>query len=285
MHLISDLTILENFLRRDPALHAYGLGDLDEFFRPHTRWYADHPDGPQALVLRYQPGNASPVYHALGDADRTEDFVRLLLEIRPEFPDDFEVHISPAILSRAVQLNLFRDFRMARRELHHKMEWRPAGPDGLAGKANQNDAIQIVRADTAGRSTLEQFYAQAYPENWFDPRMLATGAYLIACMHNSASNQSEIAPGDIVGAAGVHVYSEEYSVAALGNIATHPEYRRQGVGRSLTAALCELLRDQGIATVTLNVKSLNAAAIACYQSLGFRMHAKYEELSITRQIS
>ncbi|MEQ9363848.1 MAG: GNAT family N-acetyltransferase [Leptospirales bacterium] len=279
---------MERYLRADPVLHAYGLGDLDEYFRPHTTWYADDAEDPQALILRYQPGNASPVYHALGGPETAAAFARLLLKLRPTFPDDFEVHISPAIHVRAAEQKLFRDFHISRRELHHKMEWRPPEKDreeggmdsklagaGLANSSRSDSGhavtFQISVATRADRADLERLYQEAYSENWFDPRMLATGVYLIARAGNH-----------LAGVAGVHVYSEAYRVAALGNITTHPDFRRQGVARLLTEQLCELLRRNGIETITLNVKAFNKAAISCYAPLGFRFYADYEELSLTR---
>ena len=41
--------------------------------------------------------------------------------------------------------------------------------------------------------------------------------------------------GILVSVAGIHVYSPEYDVAALGNITTHPDFRGQGLGRKVTA--------------------------------------------------
>ncbi|MGE0526201.1 MAG: GNAT family N-acetyltransferase, partial [Bdellovibrionales bacterium] len=40
---------------------------------------------------------------------------------------------------------------------------------------------------------------------------------------------------------GVHVFSRRDSVAALGNIATHPQYRGQGHATALTLRLCQEL--------------------------------------------
>ena len=54
------------------------------------------------------------------------------------------------------------------------------------------------------------------------------------------------------------------------NIAVHPDYRRQGIGRTLVLALCRELRRQMLAAaLTLEVRDSNAPAIALYESLGF----------------
>ena len=36
---LHDKAVIEGFLRRNPLLHIYPLGDLDDFFWPHTTWY------------------------------------------------------------------------------------------------------------------------------------------------------------------------------------------------------------------------------------------------------
>ena len=53
------------------------------------------------------------------------------------------------------------------------------------------------------------------------------------------------------------------------NVATHPDYRRRGVGRALVAALLDYAKANGFRRVSLEVRVSNAAAIALYESLGF----------------
>ncbi|HEY3233381.1 MAG TPA: ribosomal protein S18-alanine N-acetyltransferase [Polyangiaceae bacterium] len=51
---------------------------------------------------------------------------------------------------------------------------------------------------------------------------------------------------------------------------THPAYRRKGVGRGLMNALLECGRRRQARRILLEVRRSNRAAIALYQSLGFR---------------
>ena len=53
------------------------------------------------------------------------------------------------------------------------------------------------------------------------------------------------------------------------NLATHPDFRRSGVGRTLLAAMMTAGREQGVRYVTLEVRRSNLAAQQLYQKAGF----------------
>lgn len=53
------------------------------------------------------------------------------------------------------------------------------------------------------------------------------------------------------------------------NLAVHPAYRRQGIGRSLLQAVIEEAKLIGCTRVTLEVRKSNEAAQKLYHSLGF----------------
>jgi GNAT superfamily N-acetyltransferase len=128
-----------------------------------------------------------------------------------------------------------------------------------------------VRLTTNNLPSLEALYDEAYPGNWFDPRMLETGEYF------------GIFDGErIVSAAGIHVFSIRYRVAALGNIVTRPEYRGRGLGTQVTAALCSSLTEAGV-RIGLNVKADNHPALASYRKLGFEVVAPYNEYLMERR--
>ena len=58
--------------------------------------------------------------------------------------------------------------------------------------------------------------------------------------------------------------------ADMMNIAVHPDYRRQGIGRDLVLALAEALQKKGIRGLMLEVRQSNAPAITLYEQLGFQ---------------
>ena len=135
------------------------------------------------------------------------------------------------------------------------------------------DRDAIDRCDCSDVSSLTSddvealldFYRENYAGNWFDPRMLETKQYF-----------GMWKDGSLVSVAGIHVYSPQYRVAALGNIATTKGHRGRGYARMVTARTCQsLLREAEI--VGLNVKADNTAAISCYAGLGFEVVASYLE--------
>ncbi len=253
---LHDRGTIESFLRRDPAVHIYDLGDLDDFFWPHTTWYGLH-DGEQVqqLALLYT-GTSLPVLLAFA-APPEDTMDELLGAILPYLPRRFYAHLggSAARFLRGA-------CRAQSHGVHLKMALR--APEKLAGGTDAG----VIRLTPADRPQLEALYLASYPGNWFDPRMLETGHYF-------GLRQS----GELVSVAGVHVYSRRYRVAALGNITTHPRFRRHGLGRAVCARLCQELR-QTVDHIGLNVKADNAAAIACYEGLGFVRVAEYEEFMV-----
>lgn len=249
---------IERFCRRNPALHVYALGDLDDFFWPHTTWYALR-DGAEVrqLVLLYS-GQPLPVVLAYAEppiaqmSDLMREIVRLL-------PRRFYAH-----LTKGIAEVLGDAYSSTSHGAYHKMSLTaPARVFEIDGSA----AVALSAADT---EDLLALYAAAYPGNWFMPRMLETGFYF-------GVRRGET----LVSVAGVHVYSAPYRAAALGNIATRPDARGQGLATVATARLCQELGHAGVESIGLNVKADNRSAIACYEKLGFERIADYGEYTFT----
>jgi ribosomal-protein-alanine N-acetyltransferase len=57
--------------------------------------------------------------------------------------------------------------------------------------------------------------------------------------------------------------------AHITNIAVHPDYRRQGIGRQIMKALIRTAVKAGIERMSLEVRVSNHPAISLYKSLGF----------------
>jgi len=254
---LHDKSEIETYLRTAPFLHLYALGDLDDFFWPHTTWYALRKGGRICqLVLVYSDLSIPIVLaNAVEPVGGMRDLLRALL---PLLPKRFYGHVSEHVIEVFAE-----DYRIEPHGPHHKM--------GLTDKYRlaRFDTGMAVQLSTADYSEIEAFYRASYPVNWFSPRMLETGHYF------------GIRQGPtLMSVAGVHVYSTQYKVVALGNIATRPEARGRGLATVVTAKLCRELLGAGIAHVGLNVKADNAAAIACYRKLGFEKIAVYGEYTL-----
>jgi GNAT superfamily N-acetyltransferase len=83
--------------------------------------------------------------------------------------------------------------------------------------------------------------------------------------------------GTLVSVAGTHLVSPTYSVAAVGNVFTHPNYRGHGYGSATTRAVVHELLQRGIRDVVLNVEQANMVAEHLYTRLGFERHCPFLE--------
>ena len=254
-----DVAEIEAYLRRDPGVHVYEIGDLDPFFRPRTRWFGWHGDGLEAVCLLYT-GSTPPTLVALCRPDSANAMTRLLATLDDQLPSQVYGHVSPHLVSCFAAR-----WTVRARGPHLKMMLT----DSAAVHAANTGAVVAATNDDV--ATLTAFYDEAYPGHWFDARMLATGQY-----------RGIREAGRWVAAAGVHVYSAAYRVAALGNIATGPSRRRQGLGRTVTAAVCASLL-ASVDVIGLNVLADNAAARSCYEGLGFTDVCEYDEVLLDRR--
>jgi len=256
---LHDKDTIERALRRNTLLHVYEIGDLDDFFWPYTVWHALEEDGRIAEVALLYSGSPLPVLIALADAP--ERMTELLRRIRHLLPVNLYAHLSNGVLEA-----LGDRYAADSHGPHVKMGL--TRPEMLTAIETEG----VVRFTTDDQQELSWFYDEVYPGNWFEPRMLETGHYY-----------GVRRGGRIASAAGVHVYSPRYRVAALGNITTRSEHRGQGLATRVCAKLCtELL--QTVTHVGLNTRAANAPALACYRRLGFEVVGRYEEMSLERHI-
>ncbi len=256
--ILRDRGEIERFLREDVTLNIYAIGDLDDFYWPHTRWYGRRGAAGLAAVILLYTAFDPPILLLTASPHRADAARQLFTEIVPLLPPRVYAHISESLLE-TVQ----HSHHLQSHGLHYKMSLQnrralDAYPPGETERATTEDA-----------AALAQLFAQSYPDNAFDPRMLETGQFFLI-RENSA----------IRSLAGIHVYSPQYRVAALGNIVTHPDYRGRGLGTRVTASVCRSVL-AAVDHVGLNVRADNTTAIHSYQRLGFEIHAPYLEATLT----
>jgi len=248
-----DRAALEDYFRLDPYLHLYELGDLDPVYWTRCDFYTSTQDGLiDATVLAYQASPDETVVLALTSGDE-QAAANLLLDLRGVLPPRFYAHLTPGIASRLPTGNVQTPTP------YLKMRQRV-----LTADSGLTDFVLRALA-SKDRHLLDTLYAEAYPDNAFDPRTLEHDVVVGAFDDEG-----------LCAVAGVHVLSEVTRVAALGNITTHARARRRGLATAVTQALCRRLAER-VDHVGLNVRRDNDAAIQCYSKLGFEVHAPYVE--------
>ncbi|MBN2170270.1 MAG: GNAT family N-acetyltransferase [Candidatus Krumholzibacteriota bacterium] len=262
---------IRRFARRDPLRFAFHLGDLDPVQWEYTEWFALAGDAgepgaagafeeaggePDELLLVYR-GLVTPCVQAFG---REGPLGEALAAALPLLPGAGFLHGERADLDL-----LAGPLRLERRADLLRMAWRgfPAPPDTLgAGRARRLDP-----ADVPG---LLDLLGEAYPGTHFEPVQL---------LRAPAFGVEE--DGRLVACAGLHVLSEAEGVAMLGNVATRPDRRGEGLARAATAALLAHIAG-GVDHVGLNVRADNAPGRALYRRLGFTDAFPYQECAYSR---
>jgi len=244
--------LLRHF-NKDPVLFAYHIGDLDDFYFNDCTWGSIYGriGGIEDLLLLYR-GCDQPTLLAFGLENR---FPQLIAEFLPLLPDKFFCHYQKkdeVVFTKFFQKNDLGSFIKMKLTDFNKTKY-------------EFDSGKIVRLDHSHEADIKKLYQKAYPENYFVTKMLETGKYLGYSIDNT-----------LVAISGVHVSSDEYNMAVLGNITTDPDYRRKGIASRLTSILSEELLNEG-KSVCLNVKDDNMPAIKCYKSLGFEKVHDYQE--------
>ena len=253
----TDRDRLEAFFRRDAAAHVYPLADLDDFFWPKTRWFVAVSGGEWRAAALLLESLAIPLVYAVCPAAHA-DTCALMVGIRDQLPDRFFANLGPGI-EHALGEGVF----------HLEGEYQKMELAEFSAPLDSTPEMELL-----GRDKLQElrcFYeSDAYlPEE-------RTGRFFEPFMLDLAPHLGIREGGRLVATGGVHVLSERYGVAALGNFATRPDRRGRGLGRAIARALCARLRER-VERIGLNVRSDNSAAIRCYEDVGFRAHCRYIE--------
>ncbi len=247
---------LYRFLSQSPELQLYAIGDLEDYFWSRCRYFAHWENGQiVAVIVVYQTPDL-PIVLALGD--RTDLLSSMLVELLPTLGERVYAHVSDGCVP-AVQSVMRTTYHERQRRMILRQHPQPAA---------HTEAITVFGPADAER--LSNFYQLSYPNNWFDPDMLSQHTFTGYVHHHQ-----------LVSVAGIHVYSPTYQVAALGNIATHPDFRGQGFAGQCIAALCEQLLTT-VELIGLNVHSENTSAIQCYEKIGFETFADFSEMILER---
>jgi ribosomal protein S18 acetylase RimI-like enzyme len=228
-------------LNIDREWSLYALADLDDGMFEHCDWWACG----DSLALVFRALAIRPIF-VLGDAASTRELLSALAEATGY------LNLKPHQLEAADGIYGYRERHEMRRMFLENFNPRDGTAEPLTG--SDRDQIERLYATGDGGGIA------------FAPFQLDTG-FFRAVRRN----------GELVAVAGVHVVSGNESVAAVGNIFTHPEYRGRGLAQRVTSAVVMALLHAGIRTIGLNVEHTNTTAIRAYERLGFRTHFNYYE--------
>lgn len=191
----------------------------------------------EALGLLYR-GFSTPILWADGTVDLPFDEPGLILQLRPEMVEIVGVRYPCVALKEMLRMAL----------------------------QGTPEASPVPRLRPAHLPALERLYGVPDGPDFFHSAMLERGVFF-------GIRQDE----QLIAAAGTHILNIEESVAAIGNVYTHPAHRNRGHAARLTAAVAWELRRLGIETIALSVAANNHVAIGIYTRLGFRPHCSFYE--------
>lgn len=235
------------FLAEDRLFSAYALADLDEANISGARWWlARRGETPVAAALAMLDLSFRPLF-LTGDAAGTAALLRHAVR-EPRVIVAAPPQHRPAIEESYRLERVDRMLRMVVDAQH----FRAVSTEGA------------VRLSASHLDAVIDLYGLA-SRSYFTPRRLEREVYFGIFDADS-----------LISAAGTHVRSTEFGVAAVGNVLTRVPYRNRGYGTACTAAVtASCLAEQR--DIVLNVREDNDPAIAVYRRLGFRVHRPFIE--------
>lgn len=248
VHVTTDKNQILSFLEADRLYATYAIGDLEPNLFEQSTWIiAEREDRIEALTLHFR-GLETPVLFLIGDSSGLQAI--LARTLRPE-----QVYFN----CRERHLPLTDSFY----KWHETIPmWRMA----LNGERFRRSAREQTKRLTRDQDQeLRALYALGGADA-FDPTQLEKGVFY-----------GIYAGEELVSAAGTHLVSPTYGVAAVGNVFTHPAHRSQGYATRATSSVVAALLQQGVRDIILNVERTNEAAVHVYKKLGFETYCPFVE--------
>ncbi len=242
------------FLQADQLYAAYAIGDLEPDLYAQAEWVgAEDERGLRTLVL-YFKGLEPPALFLMGDRAGLPAILGLGLRPRRVYVTCRGSHLSAvqAFYQTEAPIPMWR---MALRGV----SFRPVGLR-LPRRLSPRHAAELERLYALGGGLA------------FNPTQLATGVFY-----------GVVERGRVVAAAGTHLVSPTYKLAAVGNVFTDPAHRGRGYATASTSAVVRELFQRGMRYVILNVAQSNHGAIRIYERLGFAKYCPFLEMLAVRQ--
>lgn len=234
------------FFERDRLLAAYALADLDNANIDTARWWVARRAGEVfAATLLVEVLPFRPCF-GMGETEGLAALFRSLREPR------LIVAAPPRARLAIEQTYRFERVDRMQRMVVNERSFRPSIRHEVTRLSPEHlgDVIELYGEASRTYFTTERLRREIYCAVYVD--------------------------GRIASAAGTHVRSKDAGIAAVGNVLTRLPYRDRGMATTVTSAVTEIALAEHD-DVVLNVREDNAAAIAVYDRLGYRIHARFVE--------
>jgi GNAT superfamily N-acetyltransferase len=244
---LTDKHQIRNILQRDRRWCVYALGDLTPRMFEKCQWFT-----PDLTLVLHDYGTSILFAHGIGSVREALEHVTwpVHLQVQPNALDEVKRHAT-----------VTNERHMQRMTLERRA---PASVDPRVRRLTSADADALTKLYRDGEATGES-------PDFFYSSMVTDGVFF------GVYEEQEL-----TAVAGTHLVSRDESAAAIGNVYVRRDRRDRGLGRNVTEAVINELRD--LETIGLNVRVDNPSAIRVYESLGFAKHCDFREALATRAL-
>lgn len=251
LRVIHDGSIVYEFLKNKNRYdYIYQFSNLSSKQWENVICYGLFDEGNLKEIAMLNVNYSIPVLLA-ASFDNTEYSIKLIRMLKQFLPSKFYTHIDRVTLERIFsedsisELEEYMNMGLCNYELLYKMQ-----------------SNKVVRIGYDNINSIKELISVSYPEAWLDD--------LVKLNENFGIYVDE----KLISFSSIHAYSEQYQVAAIAHVTTHPEYRKMGYAEKVVAELAKSLKKK-IRFIGLNVKVDNIGAIKCYKKLGFKEFGRF----------
>lgn len=234
----------------------YHSCNVDKEFWEYTQFYGLYEEKVIKAIGMISLKYGEPILIAASYV-REDPYQSILLEkIRPFLPQNFYGHINRgdaiylAPEEQAYSITPFYNMLYTGKDIVSELD----------------DTICIL--DESHLEELEIFYRESHPDYMIEEAYVKQRYYYGIRRDNK-----------LVCVVGIFSLAQELKVIQLGNIATHPQYRNQGLTQKLIRVIIGDERLRGM-NIVLNVKQNNKVAVHTYQKVGFEIIGEFDEVFV-----
>ncbi|MCM1988218.1 GNAT family N-acetyltransferase [Oceanirhabdus seepicola] len=258
MRIVHDSSIVYEFLKNKTRYnYVYQFNNLSQKEWQNVICFGLFDDSELKEIAMLNTNCGIPVLLA-ASFENQKNSIELIKRIKQFLPAKFYTHINREVLDEVFSQNNIS-------ELEEYMNM------GLSDY-NPIESKGVVRLGFKELNDIKELISVSYPGAWLDDELVKLN-----------ENFGVYDDGKLISFAGIHAYSEEYEVAAVAHVTTHPDYRKRGYGVKVVDALSNSLKNK-IKFIGLNVKVDNFPAINCYKKLGFKEYGKFVACEVENNI-